>query len=102
MLRRDLRILFVAWGCLATCLWIKPAGAQQGTESGQWREHGGDLGHTQYAPLDQINETNVNDLEIAWRWKSVDEDLKESKNLEGRTYRIYKNESTPLMIDGVL
>jgi glucose dehydrogenase len=47
-----------------------PALAQVGTTNGEWRSYGGDLGHTRYAPLDQINASNFKDLEIAWRFKT--------------------------------
>src|SRR5947207_11766262 len=62
--------------------------AQKGAADGQWRYYGGDAGNTKYAPLDQINASNVKNLQIAWRWK-ID-------NLESLW------ECTPLMVDNVL
>src|SRR5437764_14754106 len=62
--------------------------AQKGAADGQWRYYGGDAGNTKYAPLDQINASNVNKLQIAWRWK-----------IEGLESLF---EVTPLMIDGTL
>ena len=49
-----------------------PALAQRlpGTENGEWRYLGGDAGHTRYSPLDQINASNFEDLEVAWIWRS--------------------------------
>ncbi len=44
--------------------------AQRGTASGEWRHYGGDAGGTKYSALDQINASNVNKLQIAWRWKT--------------------------------
>src|SRR6187200_1789509 len=44
--------------------------AQQGATNGEWRAWGGDLGMTRYAPLDQINASNFNKLEEAWRFKT--------------------------------
>jgi glucose dehydrogenase len=35
---------------------------------GEWTYWGGDAGQTRYAPLDQINLSNVGRLKIAWRW----------------------------------
>jgi len=35
-----------------------------------WRHYGNDLANTRYAPLDQINASNFNQLEVAWRFKS--------------------------------
>src|SRR5438132_12569109 len=50
-------------------LWTTaPARGQAGAPKGEWPTYGGDLGHTRYAPLDQINASNFNHLEIAWRF----------------------------------
>ncbi len=66
--------------------------AQQGTSKGEWRYYGGDAGSTKYSPLDQINASNVKQLEIVWRWKS--------ENFGPRPD--YNWEVTPLMIGDVL
>ncbi len=68
------------------------AQAQQGATNGEWRFYGGDAGSTKYSPLDQINASNVKDLEIAWRWKA--------ENFGPRPD--YNWEVTPLMVGGVL
>ena len=36
---------------------------QTGAQKGEWRTYGGDLGHTRYAALDQINAGNFSKLE---------------------------------------
>ena len=66
--------------------------AQRGAASGEWRTYGGDLGHTRYAPLDQIDAKNFSTLEIAWRFKT--------DNLGPRPE--FQFESTPLVANGVL
>jgi quinoprotein glucose dehydrogenase len=66
--------------------------AQDGTGDGEWPSYGGDLGHTRYAPLDQIDAENFGSLEVAWRFSTV--------NLG--PVPEYRFESTPVMIDGVL
>jgi quinoprotein glucose dehydrogenase len=66
--------------------------AQAGAPGGEWRTYGGDLGNTRYAPLDQIDASNFNRLEVAWRFKT--------DALGPRPE--YNFESTPLMIGGVL
>ena len=38
---------------------------QTGALNGEWRTYGGDLGHTRYAPLDQITAANFSKLEVA-------------------------------------
>jgi quinoprotein glucose dehydrogenase len=66
--------------------------AQTGAKNGEWRTYGGDLGHTRYSPLDQINASNFNQLEVAWTFKT--------DNLGPRPEYVF--ESTPLEINGVL
>jgi quinoprotein glucose dehydrogenase len=63
-----------------------------GTENGEWRYIGGDMGHTRYSPLDQINRDNFEDLEQAWIWRSDNF----GPNLD------YFSRSTPIYVDGVL
>ena len=69
-----------------------PVDAQQGAITGEWRSYAGDLGSTKYSPLDQINRDNVQDLEIAWRWKT--------DNFGSRTETYSR--VTPIMVNGVL
>jgi glucose dehydrogenase len=95
--------------CLAAVLCAQEAvRAQKGAQSGEWRTYGGDLGHTKYSPLDQINKNNVKKLKIAWRWLSIDEELKErakaanSPHVQYLSINTYLNETTPLMVHGVL
>ena len=62
-------------GILATLgLSAGPAAAQYGAVGG-WRSHSGDNGATKYAPIAQITADNFADLEIAWRWDTVDTHL---------------------------
>ena len=66
--------------------------AQRGATNGEWRAWGGDLGVTRYAPLDQINASNFNSLQIAWRFKTENLGKRPDFNLQ----------TTPLMVNGVL
>ena len=63
---------------------------QSGAKSGEWPTYGGDLGHTRYSPLDQINAGNFAKLEVAWRFKT--------DSLGPRPE--FQLESTPLMVGG--
>ncbi len=85
---------WITVGAPVVCLlWAtSPAGAQSGAQNGEWRTYGGDLGHTRYSPLDQINADNFNDLEVAWRFKT--------DSLGPRPE--YRFQSTPLMVGGKL
>jgi quinoprotein glucose dehydrogenase len=72
-----------------------PAGkweAQPSAKDGEWPSYNADIRGTRYSPLDQINGTNFNRLEIAWRFKT--------DNLGPRPE--YKLEGTPIMVKGVL
>lgn len=64
--------------------------AQRGAPAGEWPTYGGDLGHTRYAPLDEITAANFADLEVAWRFKT--------DNLGPRPE--YTFQSTPLVVKG--
>src|SRR5437870_13563388 len=65
---------------------------QPSTANGEWPTYNADLRGTRYSPLDQINASNFNKLEIAWRFKT--------DNLG--PFPEYKLEGTPLMAKGVL
>ena len=67
--------------------------AQYGTPpSGEWRVNGGDAGSTRYSPLDQINASNVKNLQVVWRWKA--------QNMGPTPQTAW--EVTPLMVGGKL
>ena len=69
----------------------EPAG-QPSTKNGDWPYYTADLKGTKYSPLDQINASNFNKLEVAWRFKT--------DNLGTRPE--YKLEGTPVAIKGIL
>src|SRR5882672_11498280 len=63
------------WLVVAISVTVLTAGsthAQQGAAGGDWRRYSGDNGSTKYAPLDQIDAKNVQQLQIAWRHPAVD------------------------------
>ena len=62
------------------------------TKNGDWTHYTADVRGTKYSPLDQINATNFNKMEVAWRFKT--------DNLGTRPE--FKLEGTPLAIKGVL
>jgi glucose dehydrogenase len=62
------------------------------TANGEWPHYTADLRGSRYSPLDQINASNFNKLEVAWRFKT---------DMLGPRPE-YKLEGTPLMINGVL
>ncbi len=42
----------------------------RGNKPGEWRFWGADAWSTRYSPLDQINASNFNSLEVAWQWNA--------------------------------
>jgi quinoprotein glucose dehydrogenase len=58
----------------------------------EWPSYAADLAGTRYRPLDQINASNFNKLEVAWRFKT--------DSIGNRPE--YKLEGTPLMVNGVV
>src|SRR5213596_4147457 len=68
------------------------AGTMPSTKNGDWTHYTADMRGTKYSPLDQINASNFNQLEVAWRFKT--------DNLGTRPE--FKLEGTPLMVKGVI
>ena len=80
--------------CLILALSLVPAiaSAQYKPKDTEWYSYTADLAGTRYRPLDQINASNFNKLEVAWRLKT--------DSLGNRPE--YKLEGTPLMVNRVL
>src|SRR5690349_9820537 len=66
--------------------------AAQGAGNADWRSYAGDLRNHHYSPLDQVDASNFNSLEVAWRFKT--------DHLGPRPE--FKLEGTPLVVNGVL
>src|SRR5665811_474058 len=62
------------------------------TKNGEWTHYTADVRGSKYSPLDQINASNFNKLEVAWRFKT--------DNLGARPE--FKLEGTPLEINGTV
>ena len=65
---------------------------QPSTRNGEWPSNGADLTFSRYSPLDQINASNFDKLDVAWRFKTD----------HFGSHPEYKLEGTPIMIKGVL
>jgi quinoprotein glucose dehydrogenase len=91
-----LRLAALATGAAAIVSWTSGALTQSApapsTKSGDWTHYTADVRGSKYAPLDQVNASNFNTLEVAWRFKT--------DNLGTRPE--FKLEGTPLAIRGVL
>ncbi|HTW64612.1 MAG TPA: PQQ-binding-like beta-propeller repeat protein [Bryobacteraceae bacterium] len=77
---------------LASSAFAQPASQSTGAAAGEWHYYGSDAHSTKYSPLDQINQDNVKQLQIAWHWDAANF----SPRLDGNW------EVTPLMVHGVL
>ena len=72
-------------------------GAQERAgEMVEWPYVGAEQSHTKYAALDDINLTNVDQLEIVWEWEPGELPLEEFGTRPGSF------QATPLMIDNVV
>src|SRR5215831_803756 len=92
MPQRVRRGLLIAAACAVAFGGTTGIQGQGGAQKGEWPTYGGDLGHTRYSPLDQINAGNFSGLEIAWRFKTDHLGPRPEFNFE----------STPLMVNGRL
>ena len=77
---------------LIAALSIATAFAQYKAKDTEWPSYNADLAGSRYRPLDQIDATNFNKLEVAWRFKT--------DSIGNRPE--YKLEGTPLMVNGVV
>lgn len=81
-MKRILPLLFTAVFLTATV----------SAQTSEWTHWGGNEGQARYAPLDQINADNFEDLEILWRWSA--------NNFGPSPQYIYR--ATPLYVNGKL
>jgi quinoprotein glucose dehydrogenase len=79
-------------GLLLVTIGVSGQNGQPSTRNGEWPHYSADLKATRYSPLDQIDASNFNKLEVAWRFKT--------DNLG--PFPEYKLEGTPVMVKGVL
>jgi len=81
----------VKWAAALICVAASAFGQWKQKDS-EWAYYTADISGTKYRPLDQINASNFNKLEVAWRFKT--------DNMGTRPE--YKLEGTPLMVNGVI
>src|SRR5688572_29379854 len=75
--RLGLRLAFVAGVTLIAAFsvpWRQVTAVEtalvRGNAPGEWRYWGADAWSTRYSPLDQINASNFDKLEVAWQWNA--------------------------------
>lgn len=81
-----------------TCAATLQAYAQFTPAEGEWGSHGHDYANTKYSSLDQIDAQNFSDLEVAWKWASIE------TKVTAENPRVVPSQfkPTPLMVDGML
>lgn len=82
------KLVMLVTACAAMTLMAQTSS----TRNGEWPQYTGDLKGTRYSPLTQIDASNFNKLEVAWRFKT--------DALGPRPE--YKLEGTPLEVKGVV
>lgn len=62
-LRLSIALIFL----VVFALWLRPYLPRvKAAENLDWPNYGNDLANTRFQPVDQVNRTNVNKLEVAW------------------------------------
>ena len=97
---RQIAVLLVFQGAVNLFLWIDFAFAQYGATDGQWHSYAADKGSTKYSLLDQIHAGNIDQVRIAWEWKSVEDSIVAAN--PDKRFRYATMECTPLMVDETL
>jgi len=97
-MRKVLSVVLALASLGVALTWVAPSISGQtysafpSTKNGEWPLYTADLRGSKYSPLDQLNASNFNRLEVAWRFKT--------DNLGTRPE--YKLEGTPLMVKGTI
>ena len=77
-------------------LTVAMLGLSQASAPQDWPVYASDAGATHYSPLTGITAANVGSLDVAWEWKTGEENLAQFGTRPGNF------QATPLMIDDVL
>src|SRR5437016_756581 len=77
---------------------LRPAYRAVKQRMGEWSVYAGDKASSKYSPLTQINAANVRNLQVVWRWSSADNAVMKKRS----DLHPGPNESTPLMVGGIL
>jgi quinoprotein glucose dehydrogenase len=97
MTRNAVRLVPIAAVLAAGAVWLAPHGQAQNTgqpsnRNGEWPMYTASLKGSKYSSLDQINASNFNKLEVAWRFKTDNLGPRPENKLEG----------TPIMVKGTV
>src|SRR5688572_15663894 len=89
-------IIFIfLFGGLGSCSqFLKKINSAQSLQNDEkeWPVYGGNAGANRYSPLNQINTSNVNQLQVAWTYHTGDNSGKRGTEMQ----------SQPIMVKGIL
>lgn len=80
------------WGTLVASSLSLALAEDPDTSHREWQAYNGDIGGTKYSSLSQINRSNVDQLELVWRFRVGD-------SVSGQTSTIQCN---PIVVDGIM
>src|SRR2546426_10357516 len=95
---------FTRWLAIGRCAIALAIGVpafvagQRGLQEGEWRAYAGESYGRKYSPLNQITKDTIQDLRVVWRWPLPDREAGRANPVLATV----RNESTPLMVNGVL
>ena len=89
-------VLFILY--LSQPIVVLSQSASQPASSVEWPNYGNDAGGMRFSPLKQINASNVNQLTVAWTFRTGG--LEHYKGTSAEEKAAF--EATPLMVDGTL
>ena len=100
-------VILGVFGLIALLLPAPVAAPSMTAKPGEWRYLNHDPMSTRYSVLDQINKDNFKDLKVAWRYRPAINPAPPSTGGTAQSngdpkLAIYRNESTPIMVNGVL
>lgn len=75
------------------------AAAEAALRRGEWPAYAGTNRALRWSPLDLINKDNADKLEVVWRWRSPDHEVRATGI---KASAPFSHESTPIMIGGTL
>ncbi len=86
------------------CLWGLIVATAAPIPDGEWPAYGRDPGGAKYSPLSQINRENVQNLKVAWTYRTGDmyDPAAPGPNLKAHGGRKSALEATPLFVNGML
>ena len=93
----------VAGLILTAMSWSAACAEQPAQRAGDWPVVGGDPGWMKYSPLDQIDQSNVSRLEVAWVWETREEPIPGPRQpVPGQRVRPGDFQTTPLVLGGTM